>query len=134
MKTKTLASLLIFFIFGACSSPEKAETPTPMMMINIEGVVTGINIYKPIEGVQITVFTFEWGTFKEIFTAKTDQGGYYSIHQTYPRNQCRDKLGGIKAEKKGYKTFHYFESDDYSPDCTEELQKIDFQLEPESWR
>lgn len=103
MKTKILALLCIPFILSACSSPEKPESPIPMMMINIKGIVTDFNTNKPIEGAQITAYTFEWGvTYKEICTAKTNQDGYYSIHQSH---KCMHKLGAIKAEKKDIKQF-----------------------------
>jgi hypothetical protein len=130
MKIKILASLFIFFILSACSSPESPEDPTQMLMIHIGGIVTDFSTNKPIEGARIAVYTFDWGvTYEEIFTAETNQEGYYSIQRSYPRKTCRNKIGAIKAEKKGYKTVHYYASSDHSPDCTEDLQKIDFQLE-----
>lgn len=126
MKTKILVLLYILLFLCACSSPEEPESPWPKWMIHIEGVVTDLNTNKPIEGAKITVFGYVWGvTYKEYFTAETNQDGYYSIYQSL---ECPgdSTIGSIKAEKIGYKTDYSY---DKGPYCTEELQKIDFQLE-----
>jgi hypothetical protein len=126
MKTKILVLLSVPFILCACSSPEAPEIP--MMMIHIEGVVTDFNTNKPIENAEITVFSCPaLQTCKVYFKVYTNHEGYYSIHE--PLRGCRKgfKIGSIRAEKKGYKTVCY--SSDHKPDCTEDLQKIDFQLE-----
>lgn len=136
MKTKILISIFILLIFSACSSPE--EPDIPMMMINIEGIVTDADTGMPIDGAIVTVYSTGLYPPDEVFfkVATNHEGNYY-IHEPFPKERCwSDIIGSIKAGKRGYRTKEYWELDihcPYRPRCTVELQKIDFQLAPLLW-
>lgn len=137
-KTSILLSILISIT--ACESPSVPEPPVspfPIILLQIEGVVTDATTNLPIKDVSLRLFipvVFEWqGPGQTLATALTDQDGYYYMYHHYSGGS--NALLWLQANKRGYHEFVLtsFDRDEVHVLYTEELQGIDIKLKPYRW-
>ncbi len=131
MKTKILASLFIFFILGACNSPELTELPeTIKITFHIKGTVTDSTNNSSIYDAAVCFYI---GLAPNAIV-HTDNEGQYSI--TYYESEWMTWWGEdflkLLVYASGYKDQIISDENENHVRLTEEWQTIDIQLEPES--
>jgi hypothetical protein len=122
-----VGAIFVIFSLSVCGE-EKTE-------LRIEGVVTDANDESPINGATISLKQGElWEPARLLSSTQTNQQGSYYLSYTV-KGFCGEALFILKAEADGYQP-NSITSVNPSLDgsyvrCTESIQTINFQLEPD---
>ena len=116
---------------GGCGGDSPAEPPVSPVVIRAEGYVHSQTDGSPINGATVSLVQIDYvyGTVREVdTTVRTDTEGYYYLEAEYPY-ECPesglDPVPVLTAYKRGASYF----AEDHIPDCSTELQRLDFELQ-----
>lgn len=122
----SIAALGIVIHLASCS-PSPVE---PTTQLQIQGDVLDAQTEAPVADAQVHLRMLDWKSSDVLVTTTTNAEGHYGLG-FLEEGRCSEFLLNIEAEAEGYVTQTYGSQDSSHVLCTEELQRIDFALEPE---
>lgn len=120
----SIAALGILIHLAACDLVE------PATKLRIEGSVLDAQTEAPVADARVRLRRLNRTTGGVLVTTTTNGQGHFNLGFVQER-YCGDSLFYIEAQAEGYLTGAHGSRDAFHLRCTEELQRIDFALEPE---
>ncbi|MFC2164056.1 hypothetical protein ACFLT2_03555 [Acidobacteriota bacterium] len=130
MKTKIILCVLFFMVFLPVCKEESPTDPVIPVTLQIEGVVTDSASGQPIENATVYLNEDRLSGWVTLTSVDTDSKGYYFISYKHWKDCGSIWHFVIEVKAGGYlRELKYGGLDDDGPQCTNELQTVNIQLE-----